>query len=515
MKVLVKKVNILSDVIDLLKDSTTGNVKNNYKNNSRRKRPFDRTLRGKAGDFILQFPLVTSDALDNDTVELMRNQLELERAYEFEYILTNTPIQEYNPKDPNSFMGDLHQNINFNESTKQDIKRVNDYLTESPDEKFNKTSINDMSITKEEMDLLNEETIDFEDSREIKGYIEFDVKEFLKANNPDTKDTYTATVYIIKPNSNGEQLEFLFNNLKEVKYRGGEDNSRSLYDILKTSSNEGTLSDNGMKFLYGSMEIAEAFSSYIKNIIGVKPDIQTNQYDNYGTTTTIQKDKLNSSIPTMVNTNVTFLITDSKGEPVSGINHPSKPVKFGVKTVVHPVKTEDVVFYLSDKSRKSNLVTKLVKFTTGELRLFRDLLLDTERTKKIARDSKKGRTGAIWNKLNSIYTVDRAGSITRSKSGNYIPTTALMISIDETQEVKRKTGVDLLNDRRAVDKVYKEFFLLEFIVIDEARELVYKYLPEHRKFEIIKQNKLGALKVSSDSKKGDIDSKDLAKLLKR
>ena len=88
-----------------------------------------------------------------------------------------------------------------------------------------------------------------------------------------------------------------------------------------------------------------------------------------------------------------------------------------------------------------------------------------------------------------------------------------MITIDEVQEVKRKTGVDLLSDRRAAKKIYNEFFLLDFIILDQTRELVYKYLPDHNKFEVVKESKLGAYKVKNNQK--DLTSEMLEKLLKR
>lgn len=489
---MANKVNLFTDVIGLLKDLNPTSISKNYKDNNKRKR----SLKQRSGDFILQFPLVTSDTIEQDTVELMRNQLELERAFEFDFVLTNSPLQTFDPKDPTSFMSDLHNNVNLAESTKEDIKRSNDYLLETPEEKFNMNSLNDMTITREEMkELLNESNSGYAvEVNGVKYDIRFDINDFELSKN--TNKTYNLEILEVK---DGKGKEFKFNNMSESSNR----NINSVFDGRLKSINGDTIEKNS--------ELKRKFSENYKG--QVTTTIKDTERDNFGAKVTIDKEKINASLPTTITTTINYVPADKNGNPLPASNYIQKDTKFGVKTVVHVVKTEDIIFYLSDKSRGSNLVTKLVKFTTGELRLVRDLLLDSEKVKKIAQDSKKGRSGTIWNKLNSLYSVNKASGIAKSAKANYIPTTALMITIDEANEVKRKTGVDLLSDRRAAKKIYNEFFLLDFIILDQTRELVYKYLPDHNKFEVIKENKLGAYKVKNNQK--DLTSEMLEKLLKR
>lgn len=492
---MAQKINLFTDVIELLKDITPNSIGKNYTDNKRRQR---KTLKERSGDFILQFPLVTSDTIDQDTVELMRNQLELERAFEFDYILTNSPLHTFDPKDPNSFMADLHNNINLSESTTNDIRRSNEYLLETPEEKFNMSSLNDMTITREEMKELVKEDIKIKDENDNIYSLSFSEVDYFKSQR-DSNAKYDLELSVYYPDSKSTE-NYKFKDLNE------KTKDKSISRIL---SGKTVVHDKKGQPFEGSPSLETSFNNDMKDFKeNAKKDVNTN----FGASVTIDKDKINSSLPTTITSDVNFIGTDSKGNYIEGVMVERK-VKFGVKTVVHVVKTEDVIFYLSDKSRGSNLVTKLVKFTTGELRLVRDLFLDSEKVKKIAQDSKKGRSGSIWNKLNSLYTVNRTGSLVKSTKANYIPTTALMITIDEANEVKRKTGVDLLSDRRAVKKIYNEFFLLDFIIIDQARELVYKYLPDHNKFEVVKESKLGAYKVKNNQK--DLTSEMLEKLLKR
>src|SRR5699024_4694775 len=339
---------------------------------------------------------------------------------------------------------------------------------------------------------------------------EFSEADFFKSKQENSPTTYDLKIKIKtvekKEDDNGKEYneiitkEFEFKKLKE---------SNPLKNIKYLMNGKVHTDDNGEDFAVTEDKVLDEFLNRISQYI----EKSKNEVDEkFGTKVVIDKDKINSSLPTTISSKVNFMGTDSKGKLIPGVLVP-KEVKFGVKTVVHVVKTEDIIFYLSDKSRGSKLVTKLIKFTTGELRLVKDLLLDAEKVKKIARDSKKGRSGTIWNKLNSLYTVNKASGIAKSAKANYIPTTALMITIDEANEVKRKTGVDLLSDRRAAKKIYNEFFLLDFIILDQTRELVYKYLPDHNKFEVVKESKLGAYKVKNNQK--DLTSEMLEKLLKR
>ena len=392
---MAKKVNLLTDVISLLRDSTPGKIRDNYDKNKPRKR----TMRSKAGDFILQFPLVTSDTIDQDTVELMRNQLELERAFEFDFVLTNSPLQTFNPKDPTSFMADLHNNVNLSESTKEDIKRSNDYLLETPEEKFNMSSLNDMTITREEMKELLNESGDGTFKTKINNisyYANFDLNSFmLSKNNSDKK--YDIEILIDKGEEKGSHK---FSNLSEIS-------NRNISAVL-----DGVIPSDEGKYLKPNPELKVEFSKAMDS--QVEDVVKTNVDNSFGAKVVIDKEKMNASLPTTITTTIHYVPTDSEGNLYPASSYIQKDTKFGVKTVVHVVKTEDIVFYLSDKSRGSNLVTKLIKFTTGELRLVKDLLLDADKVKKIAQDSKKGRSGAIWNKLNSLYTVNKASNVAKS-----------------------------------------------------------------------------------------------------
>ena len=71
----------LSDVLDTAAISKFGNNQNGQ---------YARSIRGRADKFVMQFPMVVSDSVSVDTAEVVRNQIELERA-EFKISLLITP----------------------------------------------------------------------------------------------------------------------------------------------------------------------------------------------------------------------------------------------------------------------------------------------------------------------------------------------------------------------------------------------------------------------------------------
>ena len=375
-KVLDKFDNkALKNTLD--KDTADSSVSHYYK-----------TIKGRNDDNIMYFPLVTSDSLSLDTIETLRNQLELERAFEFENVLSNvSQVQGKFATD------EYHTNYRMGEN---DNMVLEDLVEES--------SINDMSINTFMKRKLEENKQETHNNKVIKED---------EDENKKNKEGITASV---------------------------------------TKSSEG---------------------------------------------------KTNSAIPTYIQTDVTW----DKGSRKTSI-------RFGVKTMVHIVDYNDVIHYLGQKTRGSNFLVNLVKLTTGELRLVRDLILNVEDSKKIARDSVDKKNGSIWHDMNTIYSTTVLDKISKNKSKrNFIPTATVMISIEEVHEIKRQTSIDILNNKRAAQRIYDSFYLLEFIVVDEINETVYKYHGGRNLFETHKLSRMGGMKVSNNDKSKGLTRDELRKLL--
>src|SRR5699024_11198824 len=76
--------------------------------------------------------------------------------------------------------------------------------------------------------------------------------------------------------------------------------------------------------------------------------------------------KQNISIPITINTEINFRynININKNE----FTQQKIDVMFGIKAISHLVRSNDVIFFLSDSTQHTSLLTKLVKLTTGEMK---------------------------------------------------------------------------------------------------------------------------------------------------
>lgn len=208
--------------------------------------------------------------------------------------------------------------------------------------------------------------------------------------------------------------------------------------------------------------------------------------------------KLNDLAPTLICCKVKFVEKDTKAET-------EKDVKFGVKGIVHPLLTEDVVYYLSDTVKDKNRLFRFIQWTTGEIKLFRDLLTSSDSMKKQALDSTSKNT-FWWRKLKSLsqnHTIRGLLGKSFKKDKQPIPTATMIISKQDVDMIKAKHGIDLLNTPSNAYKIVREFFLLGFVVLDDSTEMAYIFNETSRQYDYYTYN---ALKnYSKDDNNADVN----------
>ena len=120
------------------------------------------SIRGRASRFVLQFPIISSTGVSEETLELLRNQIELERANDTILYLSNNPLVNYNPAT-DGFLGHIHNNINLGENVEgtpyeepqevdlasnADLAAYNIELLRPSDETLVKESLNSYTLPK-------------------------------------------------------------------------------------------------------------------------------------------------------------------------------------------------------------------------------------------------------------------------------------------------------------------------------------------------------------------------------
>jgi len=158
-------------------------------------------------------------------------------------------------------------------------------------------------------------------------------------------------------------------------------------------------------------------------------------------------------------------------------------ILIGCKTVIHTVESEEIIEYIYQSLKKNDLVFKLMKWTTGEIKFFRDLVLEVDDAKAEALGTRSS-SRAIWNLLqressrNNIYKT--------LGLRQFIPNSTLIMSIIEADELKNRYGIDLMtgdsNSKKHMSKIFELFLFINVLVCDDVEEIVHIYDQKVEKF---------------------------------
>ena len=422
----------LSDVLDTAAISKFGNNQNGQ---------YARSIRGRADKFVMQFPMVVSDSVSVDTAEVVRNQIELERAVNLKLVLDNSPVFDYDPHG--GFLHQIHTNVNISEDDKEEpISAPTSEL-----DKMNKEQLVDTN------DLINETVLN--DYTLPKAFLESDFMSKIKKGRSKLLSESTAL------SEDGEDEVQPQDNVRREKALSG-----------KTSID------------YQSAKI------------------------------------LNNSIPIFVNTTINFALRPLKADGTvdmntNNITYKEKEVSFGVKAVQHVAQSQDISFFLVDASKRSNFFAKLVNFTSGEFSLVKRLF-GIDKYKHAAEAYKRTKKNT-WKNLLQLGDTENfrryANRFGKNIRDGIIPTTTLVISSSEEEQIFKKTGYKISENVAFASTVYKDLFLQELMIVDEINQVITRYSDEAG-FDRIRINSLSGARLSDSTKRsGDTDA--LEKLLRK
>ena len=144
----------------------------------------------------------------------------------------------------------------------------------------------------------------------------------------------------------------------------------------------------------------------------------------------------------------------------------------GVKAKLYPVTSEDLVTHIGDKAKaRQNWLVNLIRGTTGEISLMKDLALGINKARidAIGSSERKRSTDPMWRILERRATNSRAlRAMNQTNSAAAI--TTLVLSQDEVEYIKKHYGVDL--ERAAtVCGLFDSYNLLGIVIVDETLEV--------------------------------------------
>lgn len=193
----------------------------------------------------------------------------------------------------------------------------------------------------------------------------------------------------------------------------------------------------------------------------------------------------------------------------------TKEVAIGVKALIHKLPSSEIALNLSQAVKGSSTLFNLIRWTTGELKLVRDLILCVDQNKKFAKDSIK-KDNFWWKKLDDMYRMNKIYKWLKvlNKNAKFkgpIPTATLVISKSDVDNIKSMYGIDLLNNTSYALKIFNKLSLLTFAIVDESVETLYVF-DENSKFYSMYPFRSIKVKKATD---GQVNIEDLKPLFKR
>jgi hypothetical protein len=230
---------------------------------------------------------------------------------------------------------------------------------------------------------------------------------------------------------------------------------------------------------------------------------------------TIEIKKANDLSPTNVNVDIVYtpkVLDPATKKYVASTTPVSKTISFGVKCVAHLIDSRDIERYLPNSVITKTPIMRLIQFTTGEIKFFKDFLLAIDEMKDLAIKS-NDRNTFWWEKLQTLAKTSKMTPwLNKMKGANKvnqpIPITTMVISKENVDNIKHMHGIDIINKPGFANKIMKNFFLMTFVVVDESIETAYIYNDETRDFSTYSSKQLEGY-----SKSNNVDMKDLYKAL--
>ena len=172
--------------------------------------------------------------------------------------------------------------------------------------------------------------------------------------------------------------------------------------------------------------------------------------------------KANEAIPMFAKATISFIVDETE-EVVA------RDVLIGVKAYIHKAPASELVNDVYNCIINKRKFLRFVKFITGEERSLSDLLFGFKELKNDALDARSGagewrqafKRRRRWAKMSVPYLMKE-----------YTPNGTLVMTMNEVQFIKDQYGIDIMKPDH-VRMIMDADFLLGFIIIDQAEEMVY------------------------------------------
>ena len=149
-----------------------------------------------------------------------------------------------------------------------------------------------------------------------------------------------------------------------------------------------------------------------------------------------------------------------------------------VKCLLRTMPSEDVSDIVKEVESDGNLITRYLRWHTGEIRFFRDLVLRYDDMKRMYNEAEDRKSKQALRKLVFLSREKRNLSVIKKGDGGFLPTAALAISYDEAMDLRTDAGIDLRKTAEAV-RFCARMGIIALIIVDKVRNVMHVYDDGH------------------------------------
>jgi len=186
-----------------------------------------------------------------------------------------------------------------------------------------------------------------------------------------------------------------------------------------------------------------------------------------------EAEKKNNLKPSIVKVSCSFIIEG---------NEVKVDIPVGVKTMLHPVNSNELCEHIMDSIAGKGLLHNLIRYTTGEVLSLGDILFGISKIKNTvkAKGEMARWTDAIEHRKR-LNKISKAGLAKKA----YLPNVSIIISMDDVNDIEHLIGYNLFKDSYMAVKFMKDNFLLTLAISDDATETAYILYDGHSSYDEI------------------------------
>ena len=360
----------------------------------------------RANDSIFQFPCIVSNTIPIDMASTITKLLDRNYASFVQIVLSHIANVDLSVnRTPNQFLKSVHQNMRLESGNDEDIYEQDLYDGENIFAVNEESGIAFVMEAHKGGHIKNLRQLNIHECREYLS--DYDIRPFMEADmNLEPGDITVSGLLANTARNNAE---------------------RRYSEEIKTDANKADIFKNA--------KAAQLTYNDVK--------------------------KLNDLTPYAIE--VKLNVIDEENRFVEYWN-----LVVGVKAILHLVDSNEIIENISRAIQNRGFFLKLIKWTTGEISLFKDIILGLDDIKfdNLSRDKGYSRFFPTLRRLK-----EKTVAFRNFKPDKIVPNASLIISSYELFEIQKRFNLNL-KDLKIARKLMSQLFLMTLVIIDDSTQTV-------------------------------------------